>query len=234
MILKPPALAYFTVLVGPRLLNVLCFHVCTCLCMCRERCGWGMTQVNAGSLPQWLSTLIFEAGSFYWPQSRPVWVGWLAGNQQDLPVSTIQTWDPRHTLVSQFLLQILEICSWVLVFDQQALHCLSHLSRPVSHLFLQPARAPENWVLCPLISLGHLPQEVLRSMVKWTSHVVSENSKGFSLKYRDFTVNKTVCLVQNCEHCGNVSCRYTPQCNSNCTAGRPPGVISFSSLYNIL
>lgn len=84
MIPEPAALAYLTVLVGPRLLSVLCFRVCTCLCMCRERCrgGTGTTQDNAGSLPQWLSTLIFEAGSFYWAQSRPVWVGWLAGKQQ--------------------------------------------------------------------------------------------------------------------------------------------------------
>lgn len=69
MIPEPAALAYLAV-------PLKCF-VFSCAYMFvyvqREVQGGaqGTTQ-NAGSLPQWLSTLIFEAGSFYWPQSRPV------------------------------------------------------------------------------------------------------------------------------------------------------------------
>lgn len=141
MIPEPAALAYLAV-------PLKCF-VFSCVYMFvyvqREVQGGaqGTTQ-NAGSLPQWLSTLIFW-GRVFLLTSKQASVGRLAGRQvsKDLPVTATQTWDSRHILVSQFLLRVLEICSWVFVLQQQALQCLSHLSRPVSHL--PPAACKSSW-----------------------------------------------------------------------------------------
>lgn len=239
MIPEPAALAYLTVLVGTRLLSVLCFRVCTCLCMCRERCRercrWGDDTGQCWESSSMTLHLKFW-GRVFLLSSKQASLGRLAGWQAariylSLPLrSGIRDthWSASSSCrFWEFALG--SSCSNSRHFTVWGISpglCLTFL--------LQPARASENWVLCPLISLRHLPPEVLRSIVKWTRHAVRENSKEFSLKYRDFTVDKTVCLAQTCEHCENVSCRYTRQCNSNCTAGWSPGVISFSLLYNIL
>lgn len=235
MILEPAALAFLTVLMGPRLLNVLYFRVCTCLYMCRERCGWGDDTGQCWESSSETFHLNFW-GRVFLLSSKQASLGRLSGWQ----AARIYLSPPLRPGIRGTHWSASSSCGfWELALGSSCSNSRHFTVWAISPglcptFLLQPARAPENWVLRPLISLRHLPPEVLRSIVKWTRHAVSENSEEFSLKYRDFTVDKTVCLEKTFEHCENVSCQYTRQCNSNCIAGWSPGVISFSLLYNIL
>lgn len=205
----------------------MCVHVC----ICAERgAGWGTGDDTECWEPSSVTLHLNFWGRVFLLSSKQASVGRLAGRQAariylspPLRPGILDTHRSASSSCGFWEFALGSSCSNSRHFSVWAISpglCPTFL--------LQPARAPENRVLRPLISLRRLPPEVLRSMVKWTHHAV--RTLKFSLKYRDFTVDKTVCLVQICEHCENGSCWYTRQCNSNCAAGRPLGVISFSSL----